>query len=105
MTLSEMIDECIADSEKWFDSPDLVHHALGMCGEAGEVANIVKKIDRGDFNLAETGSELKKEVADTFIYLLNIAGIIGMDLEKEYRDKRAFNDVRFTHNGKKAKHG
>jgi len=46
VTLNELAIQCHEDVEKWF--PDLAwnlpHQALGLCGEAGELANLVKKL-------------------------------------------------------------
>lgn len=97
--------QALEDSERWFgDQIDqhtmrgLVHRTLAMCGEVGEVANIVKKIDRGtlDFNDATVRHELHMELVDVFVYLLNIAGLVGLDLEKGNTRKRGINDARFT---------
>lgn len=86
-------------SHKWFPSTAdrLDHHALALCGEAGEVANIVKKIQRGslDENDPEVRRMLEDEVADVFIYLLNVVAILKMNLGKRYVEKQAFNQERF----------
>lgn len=97
--------QCIDDSYRWFgDLPlgnknfdALRHHALALCGEAGEFANIVKKIDRAslDINDAMTRLNMSMELADVYTYLCNIAGILGIDLQNAYNVKRLENDVRF----------
>lgn len=113
--IRQLQDQCLADSKKWFPavsaSPNeygevgeadlikaLVHHTLSMCGETGEVANLVKKIERGDRDLRNelTAFDLRDEVTDVFIYLLNIAGLLQMDLLKEYLRKRTANEKRFA---------
>jgi NTP pyrophosphatase (non-canonical NTP hydrolase) len=76
-----------------------------MCGEAGETANICKKLKRADDNVR--GNEfsdhplssaqvdvlyekLSDECADTFLYLLLVAERCGLDLERAV--VRRFND-------------
>jgi NTP pyrophosphatase (non-canonical NTP hydrolase) len=95
--------ECITDSRRWFpgSAPSLVHHCLGLAGEAGEFIDIVKKIDRGtlDPKNAAVKRNLAMELTDVFIYVLNIAAILGIDLEETYKMKRAENERRFGGNG------
>lgn len=98
--LSELARQCVTDSERWFpDSNHVPHHTLSLCGEVGEVANIVKKIERGSLNIkdARVRYDLAMEITDAFIYLLNLAGLLGIDLEKAYMHKRAENEKRFNH--------
>lgn len=104
--------QCVEDSMRWFpdvsprpgDSPretlgHIIHHTLAMFGEAGEFANIVKKIERGslDFEDEEVQFDLRDELADVLIYLLNLAGLLGIDLTYAYNDKRERNEARFGH--------
>jgi NTP pyrophosphatase (non-canonical NTP hydrolase) len=74
-----------------------MHHSLALCGEAGEIANIVKKIDRGSLNIGDeiVLHDLEGETADVLIYLLNIFGLLQVDPLKAYVAKRTFNDKRF----------
>jgi NTP pyrophosphatase (non-canonical NTP hydrolase) len=82
-----------------------MHHTVSLAGELGEVANIVKKIDRGDFTIEQAMDEefmkskgyttLHNEVADVFIYLLNIVGLLDFDLMAEFLKKRDFNIARW----------
>jgi NTP pyrophosphatase (non-canonical NTP hydrolase) len=94
--------QCIQDTEDWFgDSPvafSLVHHSLSMCGEAGEYANLIKKIDRGslDYGDAKVRYELMMEHADMMTYLFNLGGIMGANAYLAYKKKRAQNVERFT---------
>lgn len=61
------------------------------CGELGETANLIKKIERGDFTLQETREELGKEIADVITYLDILAFRAGIDLGEAVR--RKFNEV------------
>jgi NTP pyrophosphatase (non-canonical NTP hydrolase) len=72
-----------------------------LAGEVGEVANLVKKVvrsvvyGRGDLRLDDVRQELAEEIADVFTYLLTIAGLLGLDLEKIYLQKLEKNRKRF----------
>lgn len=73
----------------------LEHLIVCLIGEVGELANIAKKIRRGDFLLEQQRSNISEEVADVFIYLMKIAGQTGTDLEVEYFKKMRVNKERF----------
>jgi NTP pyrophosphatase (non-canonical NTP hydrolase) len=103
--LDVLVRQCLKDSERWFgmtmDEPSvrtLVHYSLSLCGEAGEFANIVKKVDRGslDLNNAIVKHDLADELIDVLTYLLNIAGVLKVDLLKGYLAKRDKNELRFA---------
>ncbi len=72
-----------------------------LAGEVGEVANLVKKVvrsvvyGRGDLRLDDVRQELAEEITDVFTYLLTIAGLLGLDLEKTYLQKLEKNRKRF----------
>ena len=56
--------------------PALTYCVLGLVGEAGEIANKVKKILRGDFDSADNYEEhidaIRKEIGDTTWYLARL---------------------------------
>lgn len=90
--------QCIEDNKAWFPdvAPDLGHHLIGMIGEVGEFAEIVKKVDRGSRELNdETYAEMALELVDVLIYLCSCASILNVDLAKLYHQKREYNDNRF----------
>lgn len=61
---------------------ELVNYGLGIAGEAGEVADLIKKaIFHG--HKIEHG-EIKKELGDVLWYLANIARIAGLTLVSFY---------------------
>lgn len=67
------------------DQPDGFDWALSqwsnaVCGELGEAANLIKKIERGDMTLDEARVELGKELADVQVYLDLLAHRAGVDL-------------------------
>lgn len=65
--------------------------ANAVTGELGEAANLIKKIERGDFTLAEAREELGKELADVATYLDLLAFRAGVDLGAAVLHK--FNEV------------
>jgi len=93
--------QCVEDSERWFGDVDahhsVPHHALALAGEVGEFCNIVKKIDRGSllFSDAKTRVDLAMELTDVYVYLLNLAGLLDIDLERSYEVVRGKNETRF----------
>lgn len=51
-----------------------------LCGELGEAANIIKKIEREDMTLSEAREDLANELADVQTYLDLLAFCAGIDL-------------------------
>jgi|SRR6185312_8035986 len=60
-------------------------------GELGEAANLIKKIERGDYTLDEKREELAKEIADVAVYLDLLAYRCEIDLGDAIIQK--FNEV------------
>jgi NTP pyrophosphatase (non-canonical NTP hydrolase) len=59
----------------------LEYAVLGLCGEAGELANKVKKILRGDYKLSEeVRLDLTSEAGDVQWYLAAIARELNVGL-------------------------
>jgi NTP pyrophosphatase (non-canonical NTP hydrolase) len=102
--LVQLEQQALEDSERWFPNMQgnglLHHHALALCGEAGEFANVVKKIQRGSLDPADAKVQwmLRKELTDVFVYLLNLSGLLGMDLEATNAIVRVDNERRFGAN-------
>lgn len=92
---------CVEDAERWFGdqaaSKSIPHHALALAGEVGEFCNIVKKIERGSLSLndAKVRFDLAMELTDVYTYMLNIAGLLHIDLERSFGLVRANNEKRF----------
>jgi NTP pyrophosphatase (non-canonical NTP hydrolase) len=66
---------------------NLAYPTLGLAGEAGEVANIVKKIQR-DFAgeiTDEIRAKLKDELGDVLWYISSCADELGLTLEEVAR--------------------
>ncbi|WP_345761685.1 hypothetical protein [Diaminobutyricibacter sp. McL0608] len=77
------------------DVRPLLHNVLSLAGEVGEVANLVKKFDRGDFEFESLIRELPSELADVAIYLFKLAYQSGIDLEMAILEKMKVNENRF----------
>lgn len=62
----------------------IIYPALGMCGEAGEVADKVKKVirDNNQHYTDDKKLEIAKEVGDVLWYCATMAHDIGFTLEK-----------------------
>ena len=81
------------DSLAWF--PEVAHSmpfmALALAGEAGEFANLVKKMWRGSGRYQDLEEKLIEEATDIFIYLMNIFALLEVNPIEAYGDKRAIN--------------
>ena len=60
----------------------VVYPALGLCGEAGEVADKIKKTIRGDSSLVDVTGSIADELGDVLWYLAILADDLGFDLDK-----------------------
>ena len=77
---------------------------IGLVGEVGEFANIVKKLqlldrfpDEISKELADKCPELADELVDLLIYAVRLAALVGVDLDKAYRKKLLFNEKKYRH--------
>lgn len=62
---------------------NFVYPTLGLAGEAGEVAEKIKKVirDKGGIVDEATKQEIKKELGDVLWYVSQIASELGLSLE------------------------
>ena len=62
---------------------NFIYPTLGLAGEAGEVAEKIKKVLRDDNNIIteEKRDALKKELGDVLWYLAQIATELGLTLD------------------------
>ena len=91
------------DSQR-FQSLGPGYVALNIAGEAGELANVIKKLWRADTRIAQpegyaaiAGDELIKvadEIADVVMLTLVLANHLGIDVEAEVERKLGVIDAR-----------
>ncbi|MGE3424981.1 MAG: hypothetical protein AB7N24_23275 [Dehalococcoidia bacterium] len=81
----------------------LTRDLVGLVGEIGEFANIVKKVniklDRPteyDLDLAKAEAALNEELADCIIYLLRISALLNVDVEQLVVKKIEANAARYA---------
>ena len=84
MTLNEYQKQALTTALFSGDkTKDLSHWALGTVGEAGEIAEKVKKIirDKDSYLSDKDKQELGKELGDVLWYLAVFADFLGIDFE------------------------
>lgn len=87
MSLFDLHQKMTAHLFPSYSSTDERFLALALCGEAGELANIIKKRWRDGVDLSE---EAKDEIADIRVYLELLAkcfGIEGSKLDERVKQK------------------
>lgn len=97
-TLNEaMLQKCIKDTlrfDKKFGTDvtnnptvsNLMYNALGLVGEAGEVANITKKIVRDGVTTKKL-NRIAEELVDTVVYLCKLILVLNVNFEKAWDKK------------------
>lgn len=71
------------DSAVYPESAAIIYPTLGLTGEAGEVADKVKKVIRdknGDFDNEDIRKEIAKELSDVMWYAATLAHDLGYSL-------------------------
>jgi len=84
------VDRCLVWHPGGLAEWSALEWAGAMCGEAGEAANVAKKIKRVDTGLKgsnkmtrdELVEKLKKEIGDTYLYLDLMAQREGLTMEE-----------------------
>lgn len=95
----QQILRSFASERDWeqFHTPRNLILALG--GEVGELAELFQWVDDASVPdwLSDTTNiqRLSSELADVFSYLLRIADVCGIDLERALHDKIALNQDRY----------
>jgi NTP pyrophosphatase (non-canonical NTP hydrolase) len=82
MTLNEYQERAI--KEAFYEKDDVVYNALGITGEAGEIADHVKKMLRDDNGVLtdQRKESLKKELGDVLWYIANMARRLDLTLDE-----------------------
>lgn len=80
----------------------LMRDLVGLLGEVGEFANLLKKVDLGQTtpgyvapSLGDVEAQLREELADVAIYLFRLTTILGGNLERDILQKIRVNDERY----------
>jgi NTP pyrophosphatase (non-canonical NTP hydrolase) len=68
------------------DKNSVIYVAACICGEAGELVNVIKKWVRGDGPLDVPHTE--EELVDVLVYCFKLAATMGIDLDEAYHAKR-----------------
>lgn len=71
-----------------YGNGEFIYPTLGLVGEAGEVAEKVKKIIRDDGGKVSSAKkeELKKEIGDVLWYISQLSLELGLSLEEVAKD-------------------
>lgn len=81
MDLNEYQEKALATATYPEDTA-VVYNTLALTGEAGELANKVKKIMRGDKELTDDVKvDLILELGDCLWYVANLAEVLGFSLD------------------------
>ena len=85
MTFAEY-EETVKKTAIYPSSHKILYPALGLAGEAGEVANKVKKLIRDGGDTPDKRKEIGKELGDVCWYLAVLAEELGSNLGKIMED-------------------
>ena len=82
----------------------LTRDTVGLIGEVGEFANLLKKADLTSriegydgVSIETASAELREELADAMIYIIRLASVLGGDIEDDLLRKMTKNDARYRH--------
>lgn len=76
------------DEKDAFGNDPAVYYTLGLCGEAGEIANDIVKAQRNREGREErVVAAVKKELPDVFIYGVILAHVLDLNIGKLINDK------------------
>lgn len=68
---------------------------LALVGEVGELAEIFQWLSEAQaaevMQQAESARQVREEMADVMMYLVRLAGVLGVDLDAAVRDKLVLN--------------
>ena len=83
--IKELQDEFLEFQLKVFGQREANFFSLELCGEAGELANLEKKIWKASRKVSK--EELSDEAADVFIAVMNYANSRDIDLASAVEEK------------------
>lgn len=107
--IARQLEQDEAHGFKWrFDNEaerysQITKDLVGLMGEIGELANLVKKInikierqEGYELDVSAAQKETHEELADSFIYLIRLAVMLNADLETEVINKIKYNKRRYA---------
>ena len=80
--------------ERGFNHETLAQIFVLFTEEVGEMARVVRKIDGMKTDVLAKKPDADEELADLFIYLLDMANVLDVDLELAFRKKEEKNKLR-----------
>jgi NTP pyrophosphatase (non-canonical NTP hydrolase) len=75
------------DEKAAYGNDPAMYYTLGICGEAGEMANAIVKASRNGADRAKVLEAVKSELPDVVIYSYVLAYVLDIDLSKLVNDK------------------
>lgn len=91
--LQKLIEE-FANERDWNKYHTAKNLALALGSEIGELQAEFRWLDESESLTEEKIEKIKHEIADVGIFLLRIADVLKIDLNKAVRDKLAINSKR-----------
>jgi len=76
----------MGEKEAYGNDP-AVYYTLGVCGEAGEMANAIVKAQRNKNNRDKVLAAVRSELPDVVIYAYVLAHVLDIDLSKLVNEK------------------
>ena len=83
------------DARNWDQYHTPKNLAMALCGEAGELAALFQWLTPEEF---PDWWRAREEIADVFIYLVQLAGRLGIDLISAANDKIEQNAAKYSAN-------
>jgi NTP pyrophosphatase (non-canonical NTP hydrolase) len=75
------------DEKAAYGNDPAIYYTLGICGEAGEMANAIVKASRNGADREKVLEAVKSELPDVIIYSYVLAYVLDIDLSKLVNDK------------------
>lgn len=75
------------DEKAAYGNDPAVYYTLGICGEAGEMANAIVKAQRDGVDQAKVLEAVRSELPDVVIYSYVLAYVLDIDLSKLVNEK------------------
>jgi NTP pyrophosphatase (non-canonical NTP hydrolase) len=75
------------DEKAAYGNDPAMYYTLGICGEAGEMANAIVKATRNGADKDKVLDAIKGELPDVVIYAYVLAYVLDIDLSKLVNDK------------------